>query len=86
MNARKKIQSVVENLILDVHLVTRDGGSYCVRCPHCKQILGIDGDDLSEIRGEQYQHRACGGWLEVSSGARYVKELPEPTQGEQSHD
>jgi hypothetical protein len=69
------ISSVVENLILEVHRVTRDGGDYCVRCPHCKRLIGIEGDDLSEIRGEQYQHHACGGWLQVSTTARYVKEL-----------
>ncbi len=74
------------NLILDVHLVTRDGGSYCVRCPHCKVIMGIEGEDMSEIRGEQYEHRwysawsktekGCKGWFEVSRDARFVKELP----------
>lgn len=58
-----------------VHEVSRDGGSYCIRCPHCKEIIGIDGDDMSEIRGEQYQHKQCGGWSEISHSARYVKEL-----------
>jgi phage terminase large subunit GpA-like protein len=64
------------DLILDVRLVTRDGGDYAVRCPHCKSIIGIEGEDLSEIRGEQYQHRVCGGWLQVHHSARFVKELP----------
>lgn len=62
--------------ILTVNLVSRDGGSYCIRCPHCKEIIGIEGDDMSEIQGEQYQHRQCGGWSQISYVARYVKELP----------
>lgn len=65
--------------IITVHLVTKDGGDYCVRCPHCKQIIGIEGGDLSEVRGEDYQHYRCGGWLSVSRDARFVKELPSPT-------
>ncbi|GER21303.1 hypothetical protein [Variovorax boronicumulans] len=59
-----------------VRLVSKDGGDYCVRCPHCRNIIGIEGDDMSEVRGEQYQHGSCGGWLEVSHDARFVKELP----------
>ncbi|MCX7208157.1 MAG: hypothetical protein NT086_19675 [Proteobacteria bacterium] len=62
--------------IIDINLVSKDGGDYCVRCPHCKQIIGIEGDDLSEIRGEQYQHRKCGGWMQIGWNARFVKELP----------
>lgn len=61
--------------IITVHTVTKDGGDYTVRCPHCKALIGLEGDDLSEVRGEQYQHRACGGWLEVSQDARFVKSL-----------
>jgi len=64
------------NDILGVRLVSKDGGDYCVRCPHCKQVIGIEGEDMSEIAGEQYQHQACGGWLEVSANPRFVKELP----------
>jgi hypothetical protein len=63
------------NEIKTVRRVTKDGGDYCVKCPHCKQLIGIAGDDMSEIRGEQYQHRLCGGWLEVSTNAVFVKEL-----------
>ena len=62
--------------ILTVKLVTRDGGNYAIRCPHCKQIIGIDGEDLSEICGEQYHHLRCDGWSQISYDARYVKELP----------
>lgn len=74
------------NLILDVHIVSKDGGSYCVRCPHCKVVIGIDGEDMSEIRGEQFEHRwlsvwsneekGCKGWFEVARNARFVRELP----------
>jgi hypothetical protein len=59
--------------ILTVHVVTKDGGDYCVKCPHCGDFIGIEGDDLSEIRGEQYQHKRCGGWLEVSASARFAR-------------
>lgn len=60
--------------ILTVRTVSKDGGDYIVRCPHCKEIIGIQGDDMSEIRGEQYQCR-CGGWLEVGRNAVFFKEL-----------
>jgi hypothetical protein len=59
--------------IIPVSRVSRDGDGYCVRCPHCKAVIGIEGDDLQEIVGEQYRHRACGGWLSVAFDARYVK-------------
>jgi phage terminase large subunit GpA-like protein len=75
--------------ILDVTRVSKDGGDYCVKCPHCGDIIGIDGDDLSEIRGEQYQHKrrewqgphgmksvGCDGWFQVSDNARFVREVP----------
>ena len=61
--------------IKKVYRVSVDGGDYVVRCPHCHQIIGIEGNDLSEIQGEQYHHRACGGWLQVSYEACYVREL-----------
>jgi hypothetical protein len=81
------------NLILPVRLVSKDGGDYCVKCPHCGDIIGIEGEDLSEIRGEQYQHKrrewhgpygmksnGCDGWLEIDEDARYVRELPKASQ------
>ena len=61
-----------------VHRVTRDGGDYTVICPHCKRMIAIEGDDLSEIRGAQYDHtnaRGCGGTFEISRRAIYVSEL-----------
>lgn len=61
--------------IKTVMRVSKDGGDYVVRCPHCERVIGVEGDDLSEIRGEQYQHGKCGGWLQVGFNARYVKEL-----------
>lgn len=59
--------------IFDVHQVARDTdmGIIC-RCPHCQQVIGIEGEEFSDVRGEQYKCR-CGGWLEVSSSARRVK-------------
>lgn len=63
------------NEIKTVRRVAKNFGNYAVRCPHCGQVIGIEGADLSEIRGEQYQHRACGGWLQVSDDARFVRDL-----------
>lgn len=51
--------------------------SYTARCPHCHEVIGLEGDDIDEIRGEQYQHKRCGGWLEVCNAAAFVHELPE---------
>lgn len=67
--------NTVSDEIKTVHRVSKDGGDYVVRCPHCDQVLGIEGDDLSEIQGEQYRHPACGGWLMVDYEARYVRAL-----------
>lgn len=61
--------------ILDVHRLSRDGGDYIAKCPHCGEIIALEGDDLSEMRGEQYQHRKCGGWLQVTHNACYVRTL-----------
>ena len=71
------IPTVEQNLILDVRRVSRDGGSYCVKCPHCKEVIYIEGEDLTEMRGEQYQHKSviCGGWLEVAHNAVFVSAL-----------
>lgn len=76
------------NAILTVGRVSRDGGDYVVKCPHCQEIIGIQGEDRSEVRGEQFQHRrreypgprgpktvGCDGWLEVSHTATFVREL-----------
>lgn len=39
------------------------------------RLIGLEGDDLSQIRGEQFQHKHCGGWLEVTPDARFVPVL-----------
>lgn len=83
--------NTASDLILTVCKVSKDGGDYVVQCPHCKAIIGVQGQDLSEIRGEQFQHRrrefegprgmrsvGCDGWLEVSHDAVFVREL-DPT-------
>ena len=75
-------------LILNVTRVTKDGGSYGVKCPHCRLVIGIDGDDLSEVRGEQFQHKrreypgpngpkssGCDGWMQISEDAVFVRDL-----------
>jgi hypothetical protein len=58
-----------------VNQVARDGGDYVIRCPHCQQTYGIEGDDLSEITGGQYQHRSCGGWAQVNNSAAFKREI-----------
>lgn len=59
--------------IKTVSRVAKDNdGTWIVKCPHCKQVVGLpDGP----IRGEQFQHRknrhtGCDGWLEVSHDAK----------------
>ncbi|KTC34170.1 hypothetical protein AO265_39850 [Pseudomonas sp. ABAC61] len=47
------------------HLVRDDDMSICCRCPHCQSVIGLEGDEFSDVRGEQFQCR-CGGWFEVS--------------------
>ena len=66
------------DFIFDVHHVARGlDRSLIVRCPHCQDVLGIEGIKLDEVQGEQYQCHRCDGWLEVSSDARMIKgELP----------
>lgn len=84
----KEQEEDTSGYILPVKLVSKDGGDYCVKCPHCQSIIGIQGDDMSEIRGEQFQHKkrewqgahgmkssGCDGWLEVTENAKFVKEL-----------
>lgn len=79
---------VTPSTILPVRRVSREGGEYIVKCPHCEVIIGIEGDDMSQIRGEQYQHRrreyptprgtksvGCDGWMEVTNNASFVREL-----------
>lgn len=61
--------------ILPVFRVTKDCGDYMVKCPHCLRLIGLEGDDMSQLRGEQFQHRHCGGWLGVAINARFVPVL-----------
>jgi len=56
----------IVNEILTVKTVVMDDGP-TVKCPHCKAWVSLDRGDP---RGEQYQHKACGGWFDVSSTAR----------------
>lgn len=64
--------------IKTVHRYCReDDGEVCVLCPHCGWIIGLE---RGPFKGEQYLHksnRKCGGWLEVSHDARYVKTAEE---------
>lgn len=66
-----------EQWILDVKRYAHDGGALAVRCPHCKEVIYLEGEEGDDIRGEQFQHKSkrCGGWLQVWSMARRVAEV-----------
>ena len=72
------------NDILTVRVVSKDGGDYLCRCPHCGEIMTTDATELMDVRGQQYQHRirtsygtaGCDGWLEIADDARRVAILP----------
>lgn len=61
--------------ILSVKRFSWDGDSYVVRCAHCNKVIGIEGRVPSDVRGEQYKHPACGGWIEVDTRAKEVTEV-----------
>lgn len=73
----------MSNYIYEVHHLVRDDDmSICCRCPHCQSFIGLEGDEFSDVRGEQFQCR-CGGWLEVAYRAVCLKrgsDLP-PNKG-----
>lgn len=54
---------------------SKDAGDWAIKCAHCGQIIGVEDGDDGTPRGEQYQHRACGGWTMVDGDARFVREL-----------
>jgi hypothetical protein len=54
---------------------SKDGGDWVIKCGHCKDIIGVDDGDDGTPRGEQYQHRKCGGWTQVDYDANFVREL-----------
>jgi len=57
--------------ILDVMQFAKCGdGDWLVICPHCGGPLGLE---PGPVRGEQYQDKVCGGWLQVSFDAVRVK-------------
>jgi len=66
---------LIDKEIKIVSLISKDGDSYVVKCPHCGHIIGVEGEDSTEVRGSQYQHKRCGGWFQVNYTARFVKEL-----------
>ncbi len=62
-----------DEYIYDVlHLARDSDRSLIVRCPHCQNVIGLDGDEPHDVVGEQYQCR-CGGSLQVSYDAYMVK-------------
>ena len=61
---------MTDQYIYEVHHLVRDNDmSICCRCPHCQRVLGIEGDECDDVRGEQYQC-TCGGGFEVSYNAK----------------
>jgi len=64
---------VADDYIYDViHLSRENDRSLICRCPHCQDVIGIDGDDLDDVYGEQYQYR-CSGWFQISDDARMLR-------------
>lgn len=59
--------------ILTAKKFSLDDDCYVVRRPHCKSVMGIEGRIPDDILGEQYQHRACGGGLQVDYSATEVR-------------
>lgn len=59
--------------ILDVSTYARVSGEILVKCPHCQTILVLEDGDF---KGEQFTHKLCGGWFEVSHDAKNRLELP----------
>jgi hypothetical protein len=58
------------DVILDITEYDRDDGDVIVKCPHCQRILRLQS---GPFKGEEFQHRVCGGWLGVSYDARRMK-------------
>ncbi|WP_443699626.1 hypothetical protein [Pseudomonas sp.] len=74
---------MADEYIYDVkHLVRDNDMSLCCRCPHCQEVIGIQGEEPADAHGYQFSCR-CGGWFEVTYGAKLLKrgsELP-PNKG-----
>lgn len=75
---------MASNEILMVNKIGRADGDYGCYCPHCGKLMFFSEDELSDIRGAQYQHtriinfrssERCDGWFEVSTDARYSRIL-----------
>lgn len=56
----------------EIKTVTRMGWDRLCKCPHCQAVIQLD---AGPVRGEQFQHRACGGWFDVSQDVRVVDTL-----------
>jgi len=66
--------------ILPVNKVFNDEqqNEFLVKCPHCKNIRGIDKEgSLRNLGGEQYQDNLCDGWYELSPNAKIVNTIEE---------
>lgn len=57
-----------------VRQVGFDGSTYTARCPHCSEIMDLEGEDFDDIRGEMYQHQQphCAAWMTVDYDAEQV--------------
>lgn len=47
--------------ILVTKRFSKDGGDWCIKCRHCKNITGVDDGDDGTPRGEQYACRCLNG-------------------------
>ena len=58
------------NEILTVHEVTYDWGSCAVRCPHCKELIYVEGDHIDVIHLLQDLSRELTNWFASKPDAR----------------
>ncbi len=69
------VMATATDEILTVQYFAREDGDWIARCPHCKRVVCMNGEE--PIRGEQFQDRVCGGWMDVAHDAVRLKQLPE---------
>ena len=75
---------MAKNEILTVSVLGRADREWGCFCPHCGRPMFFSEDNISDIRGEQYQHsrvinlmtgQRCNGWVEVDSRAGYDRRM-----------
>jgi hypothetical protein len=73
MSNQEKQPITATNEILTVDRVLVEGSERYVKCPHCKQMVGLPS---GPVRGEQFHHNnygGCCGWFDVSHDASCMR-------------